>query len=153
MWDEAIKAISKSSSDSSVYVGCDSVCFKKAGKWYARYATVVIVHHATRHGASIYHNVEVWPDYARSIKQRMMNEVMFASNAAAEIVEHLEGRHMEIHLDINPNPKHKSNVAMREAIGYIMGNNGQKPVLKPDAWAASHASDHCARGKDRFVRT
>ena len=144
--DKAIEAIINSASDSSVYVGCDSVCFKKNGIWHARYATVVIVHHSTRHGASIYHDIQVLPDY-RNIKQRMLNEVMFASNAAAEIVDFLEGRQMEIHLDINPNPKHKSNVAMKEAIGYIMGNNGQAPVLKPNAWAASHASDHCARGK------
>jgi predicted RNase H-related nuclease YkuK (DUF458 family) len=77
----------------------------------------------------------------------MMNEVMFATNAALEIVDFLEGRHMEIHLDINPSPKHKSNVAMKEAMGYVLGNTGIQPMLKPDAWAASHASDHCARQK------
>ena len=146
MWDKAIEAIIESSKDSSVYVGCDSVCFKKNGVWYARYATVVILHHATRHGASIYHDVQVLPDF-RNIKTRMMNEVMFATNAALEIVDFLEGRHMEIHLDINPNPKHKSNVAMKEAMGYVLGNTGIQPMLKPDAWAASHASDHCARQK------
>lgn len=146
MFEKAIEAIIESSKDSSVYVGCDSVCFKKNGVWYARYATVVILHHATRHGASIYHDVQVLPDF-RNIKTRMMNEVMFATNAALEIVDFLEGRHMEIHLDINPNPKHKSNVAMKEAMGYVLGNTGIQPMLKPDAWAASHASDHCARQK------
>jgi hypothetical protein len=152
MWDKAIEAILASSSDSSIYIGCDSVCFKdRKGKWQARYATVVIVHHSTRHGASIYHHVETLPDYSRSIKQRMMQEVYFATAAALEIVDWLEGRSMEIHLDINPNPKHKSNVAMREAIGYVLGNTGLQPMLKPDAWAASHASDHCARQKDRFT--
>ena len=146
MWDEAIEAIINSDKDISIYTGCDSVCFKKNGVWYARYATVVILHHATRHGASIYHDVQVLPDF-RNIKTRMMNEVMFATNAALEIVDFLEGRHMEIHLDINPNPKHKSNVAMKEALGYVLGNTGIQPMLKPDAWAASHASDHCARQK------
>ena len=146
MFEKAIEAIIESDKDSSIYTGCDSVCFKKNGVWYARYATVVILHHATRHGASIYHDVQVLPDF-RNIKTRMMNEVMFATNAALEIVDFLEGRHMEIHLDINPNPKHKSNVAMKEAMGYVLGNTGIQPMLKPDAWAASHASDHCARQK------
>lgn len=146
MFEKAIEAIIESDKDSSVYVGCDSVCFKKNGVWYARYATVIIVHHATRHGASIFHNIEVLPDF-RNIKMRMMNEVMFATNAALEVVDFLEGRQLEIHLDINPNPKHKSNVAMKEAIGYVLGNTGLQPTLKPDAWAASHASDHCARLK------
>jgi hypothetical protein len=146
MWDKAIEAILASSSDSSIYIGCDSVRFKKSGKWFARYATVVIVHHSTRHGASIYHQVETQPDFG-NIKMRLMNEVMLASNAALEIIDWLEGRMLEIHLDINPNPKHKSNVALKEALSYVMGMNQIKAKVKPYSWAASHASDHCARMK------
>lgn len=146
MIEKAIDAIIHSSSDSSVYVGCDSVRFKKHGKWFARYATVIVVHHATRHGASIYHDVQVMPDFG-NLKMRLMNEVMFATNAALEIVDWLEGRQLEIHLDINPNPKHKSNVAIKEALGYVLGNTGYTAKVKPEAWAASHASDHCARQK------
>lgn len=148
MFDDAKEAILNSSMDSSVYVGCDSIRFKKNGIWHARYATVVILHHATRHGASIYHDIQVMPDYG-NMKQRLLNEVMYATNAALEIYDLLDGRHMEIHLDINPDPKHKSNVAMSEAIGYVMGNVGFKPRIKPDSWAASHASDHCVRLKLR----
>lgn len=146
MIQEAIKAIQKSTLDSSVYVGCDSVRFKKNGRWFARYATVIIVHYASRHGASIFHSVEVQPDFG-NLKMRLLNEAMYATNAALEIIDHLEGRYLEIHLDINPNPKHKSNVAISEAVGYVLGCTQIKPMVKPDAWAASHASDHCARGK------
>ncbi len=148
MFEDAKEAILNSSMDSSVYVGCDSIRFKKNGVWHARYATVVILHHATRHGASIYYDIQTLPDYG-NMKQRLLNEVMFATNAALDIVDILDGRHMEIHLDINPDPKHKSNVAMAEAMGYVMGNMGFKPQIKPDSWAASHASDHCARLKLR----
>lgn len=146
MFDKAIDAISRSASDSSVYVGCDSVRFKKNGRWFARYATVIVVHHSTRHGASIFHETEVLDDYG-NLKVRLLNEVMFATNAALAIMDHLEGRQLEIHLDINPNPKHKSNVAIKEAIGYVLGSTGQTPKVKPESWAASHASDHCARQK------
>jgi len=146
MFEKAIEAIIDSSLDSSVYVGCDSVRFKKKGKWFARYATVVVLHHATRNGGSIFSNVEVQPDYG-NIKVRMMNEVMYASAAALEVVDWLEGRTMEIHLDINPNPKHKSNVALKEALSYVMGMNQIQAKVKPDSWAASHVSDHCARLK------
>ena len=145
-YEKAIEAILASASNSSVYVGCDSVRFKKNGKWFARYATVVVLHHATRHGGSIYHSVEILPDYG-NIKVRMMNEAMYAVEAAQEVVEFLEGRTLEIHLDINPNPKHKSNVALKEALGYVLGNTGIEAKFKPNAWAASHASDHCARLK------
>lgn len=146
MYDKAIDAISRSASDSSVYVGCDSVRFKKNGRWFARYATVIVVHHSTRHGASIFHETEVLDDYG-NLKVRLLNEVMFATNAALAIMDHLEGRQLEIHLDINPNPKHKSNVAMKEALSYVMGMSQVVAKLKPDAWAASRASDHCARQK------
>lgn len=146
MFDNAIEAIINSSNDSSVYIGCDSVRFKKNGRWYARYATVIVVHFATRHGAAIYHSTEVQPDFG-NIKLRLMNEAMYATNAALEIIDWLDGRTLEIHLDINPNPKHKSNVALREALGYVLGNTGIAAKCKPDAWAASHASDHCARLK------
>ena len=150
MIEEAIEAIINSASDSSVYVGCDSVRFKKNGIWYARYATVIVVHHSTRHGASIYHDVQTLPDFG-NLKVRLMNEAMYATNAALEIVDWLEGRQLEIHLDINPNPKHKSNVALREATGYVLGNTGIEATVKPDAWAASHASDHCARQKPLVI--
>jgi predicted RNase H-related nuclease YkuK (DUF458 family) len=146
MIEEAKAAIKKSSLDSSVYVGCDSVRFKKNGRWFARYATVIIVHHATRHGASIYSESVTLDDYG-NLKTRLMNEVMFAVNAAMEIVDDLNGRHLEVHLDLNPNPKHKSNIAVKEALGYVQGSVGIPATIKPDAWAASHASDHFARGK------
>jgi predicted RNase H-related nuclease YkuK (DUF458 family) len=146
MIEEALKAIRGSSLDSSVYVGCDSIRFKKHGRWHARYATVIVVHYASRHGASIFYEDTVLEDYG-NLKMRLLNEVMFATNAALEIMDHLEGRHLEIHLDVNPDPKHKSNVALREAIGYVLGNTGITPHVKPQAWAASHASDHCVRGK------
>ena len=146
MYDNAIEAVIASASDSSVYIGCDSVRFKKAGRWYARYATVIVVHHSTRHGASIYHYLDTQPDFG-NIKLRLLNEAMYATNAALEIIDWLDGRTLEIHLDINPNPKHKSNVALKEALGYVLGNTGVTAKCKPEAWAASHASDHCARQK------
>lgn len=146
MFEDAREVIRNSSQDSSVYVGCDSVRFKKNGRWFARYATVVIVHFATRHGAAIFHHVEVQPDYG-NLKQRLLYEVMLATNAALEVIDDVGDRHLEIHLDINSNSRYKSHVAMAEAIGYVMGNAGIRPKVKPDSWAASHASDHCARGK------
>jgi predicted RNase H-related nuclease YkuK (DUF458 family) len=146
MFDDAKAVIKASSKESSVYVGCDSVRFKKNGRWFARYATVVVVHYDTCHGASVFSDIVVMEDYG-NIKMRLLNEAMFATNAALEIIDVLDGRYLEIHLDINPNPKHRSNVAITEAVGYVLGCTQVKPKVKPEAWAASHASDHCARQK------
>lgn len=146
MFEDAKNVIRNSSKETSVYVGCDSVRFKKNGKWFARYATVVVVHYDTCHGASIFHNIQILPDFG-NIKLRILNEAMFAGAAAAEIEDCLEGRYLEIHLDINPSPQHKSNVALSEAVGYVLGTTGVKPLVKPASWAASHCADFAARGK------
>ena len=151
-WDEAKKFIENSSKTSSVYIGCDSVKYKKHGVWYAKYATVVIVHKDSCRGGKIFYNVVVERDYAvfNKPKLRLLNEVMQATNAALEILDVLDGRHMELHIDINPNPDYKSNEAMKEAKGYVMGMLGIEAIGKPNGFAAMHAADHVARHKSVF---
>jgi predicted RNase H-related nuclease YkuK (DUF458 family) len=70
---------------------------------------------------------------------------MYAINAATEIIDCIGDRHMEIHLDINTNEKHKSSVAVKEAIGYVRGSLNIEPKLKPYSFAATHAADHLAK--------
>lgn len=142
--DEARKAIQASSLESSVYIGCDSIRFKKNGLWHARYSTVIIVHMDSNRGCKLFYDSQVMQDFG-VIKQRMLNEVMFAVNAAMEIIDDIGNRHFELHIDINPNPKHKSNVAVKEALGYVRGNLGIEAKIKPHAFAAMHAADHLVR--------
>ena len=146
MIEEAKEAIRRSSKESSVYIGCDSIRFKKDKVWYARYSTVVVLHFDTKHGCKLFHNSVVLPDYG-NMKQRLLTEVGYAVEAASELIEVIGDRHMEIHLDINTNAKHKSNVAVKEALGYVRGSFGFDPILKPHAWASTHAADHAVRNK------
>lgn len=144
MYDEARQAILASSEQSSVYIGTDSIRFKKKGKWYARYSTCIVVHKDSRHGCQIfYENVDL-PDYG-NLRQRLLTEVQYAVTAATEIVDVVGNRHLEIHIDVNPDPKYKSNVAVKEAIGWVRGSLGIDAKIKPDAWAATHCADHAAR--------
>lgn len=142
--DDAREAIRSSSKDSSIYIGCDSLRFKKNGLWYAKYSTVIIVHMDSKKGCRLFHDSVSMQDFG-VIKQRMLNEVMFAVNAALEIIDDIGDRHFEIHCDINPSPKHKSNVAVKEALGYVRGNLGVEAKIKPHAFAAMHAADHLVR--------
>lgn len=149
MWEEAKKAIANSSADSSVYIGCDSIRFRQNGVWMAKYATVVIVHKDSCHGCRVFYDSETIRDYGNGVeglRSRLMTEVGYAVGAAHDILEVLGGRPLEVHLDLNPDPKHKSNVAVKEAVGWVLGM-GMKPVIKPDSWAATHAADHCVRSK------
>lgn len=144
MYDEAKKAIVTSSQDSSVYVGTDSIRFKKKGQWHAKYSTVIIVHMDSKHGCKVFHESVDMPDYG-NLKQRLLTEVQLAVTAATEILDVLGDRHMEVHLDINPNPKHKSSVAVKEALGWVKGSLGLDAVIKPNGFAATHAADHVVR--------
>lgn len=144
MIEEAKQAILESSPQSSVYIGCDSIRFRKNGMWHAKYSTVVIVHMDSKHGCKLFHDSVDMPDFG-NLKQRLLNEVQFAVMTATEIMDVLGDRHMEIHLDINPNPKHKSSVAVKEALGWVKGSLGLDAKIKPSSFAATHAADHAVR--------
>lgn len=144
MFEEAKTAIVQSSKESSVYIGCDSIRFKKNGQWWAKYSTVIIVHKDSKHGCQIYHQTEDMPDYG-NLKQRLLTEVQYAVSAALEVMDVIGDRRLEIHLDVNPNPKHKSNVAVKEALGWVRGSLGIDAQIKPYSWAATHAADHVVR--------
>jgi predicted RNase H-related nuclease YkuK (DUF458 family) len=143
--EEAKKAIAESSPESAVYLGTDSIRFTKKGQKYARYTTIVVLHIDGNHGCRLFENTVVLPDY-NSIKQRMLNEVMFTVEHGMEIVDYIGGRPFEIHIDVNKDERHKSNVALKEARGYILGSFGIEPKFKPDAQAATHGADHLVRG-------
>ena len=144
MFEDAKEAIKQSTKESSVYIGSDSIRYKKKGKWMAKYSTVVIIHMDSSKGCKIFYHTESLEDYG-GIKMRLLNEVQFAISAACEIIDVLDGRHLEIHLDLNPSPTHKSNVAVKEALGWVKGSVGIDAKIKPHSFAASHAADHVVR--------
>lgn len=146
---DAIEYIKQSSPQSSVYIGCDSIRYKKGKKrakgrqWYAKYSTVIIIHIDSKHGGKVFHHTVSEPDYG-NLKTRLLTEVQMAVEAALAVVDVIGDRHMEVHLDLNGSPSHKSNVALKEAVGWVQGM-GFEPVIKPEAFAACHAADHCVR--------
>lgn len=144
MFEDAKQVIANSSEESSVYIGCDSIRYNKNNIWYAKYSTVIILHKDSKHGCQVFHHSEDMRDYG-NLKQRLLTEVQFAVAAATEVIEVLGNRHLELHLDLNPNPKHKSNIAVREALGWVRGSLGIEAKIKPYGFAATHAADHIVR--------
>jgi predicted RNase H-related nuclease YkuK (DUF458 family) len=141
MFDEAKKAILNSSLQSSVYVGTDSIRYNKNGDWYAKYSTCIIIHIDSKKGCRIFHNTVDMPDYG-NLKQRLLMEVQLAVATATEIIGVIGDRHFELHLDINSNPKHKSNIVAKEALGWVSGSLGIDAKIKPYSFAATHCADH-----------
>ncbi|WP_276133117.1 ribonuclease H-like YkuK family protein [Polluticoccus soli] len=77
-----------------------------------------------------------------TIKERMLVEVARSIEIAYELCD-LFNKYdvdMEVHADINTNPQFKSNEALREAMGYILGM-GFAFKAKPEAFASSSCAN------------
>lgn len=136
--------------ETKVYLGCDSVRYIKDGRQWARFATVCIVHKNGKNGCRIFSHVSHETDYdlkPSRPKMRMMKEVQKVCELYTEIAPFIDEFNVEIHLDINTNPKHGSNCAANEAAGYVLGITGIEPKMKPESWAASFGADGVAHGK------
>ncbi len=145
---ECIKEISESSLESSVYIGADSKTFKNGKDRFCAYCVTVILHKDSKHGGKIFKDVKIERDYgsAKTPRMRLMNEVYKVIAIASQIVDAVGDRHFEIHLDVNPDPQYKSNCAVKEACGMVLGTFGDdaEVKVKPEAWAASAAADRFA---------
>ncbi len=76
------------------------------------------------------------------VKQRMLEEVAMSIDIAYKLCPLFIAFnvHMEVHADINTNPNFKSNDALKDAMGYIMGM-GFAFKAKPHAFASSQCAD------------
>lgn len=77
-----------------------------------------------------------------TVNERMIKEVQSTVMVAYDIYPLLDlyDIKLELHADINQNPMHASNVALKSAIGYMSGIPCDIKV-KPDAYAASSCAD------------
>ncbi len=130
--------------DTKIYLGADSERIKIDGFWFADYTLAVVVHIDGRHGCKIFGEVVRERDYdykASKPALRLMNEVFKVSELFQKLQDVLEDRHVEVHLDINPNEIYGSSCVVQQAIGYIRGTCNITPMIKPNAFAASYAAD------------
>ena len=104
------------------------------------FATVIVFLRERSGGFMFIHNEKTTQRF--SIKERMLVEVAKSIEIAYELcdlfIEHQVD--MEVHADINTNPQFKSNEALREAMGYILGM-GFAFKAKPEAFASSCCAD------------
>jgi predicted RNase H-related nuclease YkuK (DUF458 family) len=104
------------------------------------YATVIVFLREGHGGFMFIHNERTRQHI--SIKERMLLEVAKSIEIAYELCNlfTLYNVDMEVHADINTNPNFKSNAALREAMGYILGM-GFAFKAKPEAFASSSCAN------------
>ena len=104
------------------------------------FATVIVFIRKGRGGFMYIHNEVTLQKM--TVKQRMLTEVAKSIEVAYSLCSlfTLYGVDMEVHADINTNPSFKSNSALSEAMGYILGM-GFAFRAKPHAFASSSCAD------------
>ena len=136
--------IENCSPTSKIYIGCDSERFRHKGKWYADYASVVVIHIDGKHGCKIFGSVTREPDFDRKVGRpalRLMNEAYKVQELYSRLQDVIGNRFCELHLDINPDERYGSSCVVAQAVGYIIGTCNIEPKVKPFAFAASIAAD------------
>jgi predicted RNase H-related nuclease YkuK (DUF458 family) len=104
------------------------------------FATVIVFIRKGKGGFMYIHNETT--RQRMTIKQRMLMEVHKSIEVAYELCN-IFSRYsvdMEVHADINTNPGFKSNDALKEPMGYIMGM-GFAFKAKPEAFASSNCAN------------
>jgi len=127
-----------------IYIGCDSERFAIGKDWYADYTLAVVVHINGNNGCKLFGEVQRerdWDQKQDRPRMRLMNEVYKIADLFQKLKDVLEGRELEVHLDINPDEVYGSSCVVNEAIGYIRGMCNVIPMVKPNAFAATNAAD------------
>ena len=119
-----------------VCIGTDSQVRGKT----IEFATVIVFLREKRGGFMYIANYK--SEVKMSLRERMILEVGRSVEIAYALCGVLD-RHdveLEVHADINTDPHFESNVALKEAMGYILGM-GFVFKAKPDAFASSACAD------------
>ena len=119
-----------------VCIGTDSQVKGKE----TEFATVIVFLREGRGGFMFIHNDRTKQQF--SIKERMLTEVAKSIDIAYQLCNLFTEYNvdMEVHADINTNPHFKSNDALKEAMGYILGM-GFAFKAKPEAFASSSCAN------------
>lgn len=148
--EELVDLLLDLDTETKIYIGTDSVRFRKNDRWYAKYATVCVVHKNGKNGCQVFRHKSIEPDYdvkKNRPSMRLMNEVIKSCELYTQIAPFIDEFDVEIHVDVNTDPIHGSNCVATQAAGYVLGVTGlteNQVKLKPDAFAASFGADHYA---------
>ena len=139
IYDEVEKAIKRETEAGYRLKVCIGTVSQVKGS-ETEFATVIVFLREGHGGFMFIHNEKTHQQY--SIKERMLVEVAKSIEIAYELCNlfTLYEVDMEVHADINTNPNFKSNDALKEAMGYILGM-GFAFKAKPEAFASSSCAN------------
>jgi predicted RNase H-related nuclease YkuK (DUF458 family) len=136
--DEYIKEYMTQYEDVDILIGCDSQNFARG----TVYAIVVALYRPGKGAHVLFNRWTASKEYTRSI--RLLNEVWYAIEVAEKLREAGVPKVKWIDVDLNPDPRYKSNEVFRQAVGMVegMGYQVRYKTLGP---IATYAADHLVR--------
>lgn len=127
--------------DKEIHVGTDS---QQTGK-FTEFVTVIVVLSKGKGGRALYTRERT--TRVKSLRERLLKEVWFSVTTGLALQELIEETvELTVHIDANPNLKFKSSSYIKELTAMVV-SQGFKSLVKPAAWAASHAADHVVKNK------
>jgi uncharacterized protein len=127
-----------------VIVGTDSV--KLGSEFIFANAICIINDNAFYDRRFFYHRKNVKNDVYYDLSRRLLKETTESLDIAMSIKEKIEGINIEIHADVNSEPRHMSSKYMNMITGYITGC-GFSCEIKPNSFVASGIADIYTRKK------
>ena len=121
-----------------ILIGCDSQNFSDK----TIYAIVVALYDRGKGAHVLYKRWKTPREVTRNI--RLLNEVWYAIETAENMKADGVPEVKWIDIDINPDPKYKSNEVLRQAVGLVEGM-GYKVRYKTLGPIATYAADHLVK--------
>ena len=133
-----IKEYMSTKENVEILIGCDSQNFGNK----TIYAIVIALYDKGKGAHVIYKRWKTPREHIRSV--RLLNEVWYAIEVAEEMKNAGIPKPRWIDIDINPDPKYKSNEVFRQAVGLVEGM-GYEVRYKSLGPIATYAADHLVK--------
>jgi predicted RNase H-related nuclease YkuK (DUF458 family) len=136
---EYIKNYISENPNSELLIGADSQSYENAVTKYG----IVIALYTQGRGAHVVCMRETVP-IEHNMQMRLMNEVWKSVEVAEFLKENNLPKPTFIDIDLNPDPRYKSNSVLRQAVGLVEGM-GYKVRIKGNGASVQYAANHLVR--------
>ena len=140
-FDSVLQAVSENKKEYELHVGADS---HLVGEKYML-AVAICLYKPASGGNYFFSRKSMSPKKYSSLGLRLHSEAYAAVEVAALIHKRIdENLKITVHVDISPNPAHKSSKHLKGICSFIQAL-GYEFRIKPDAWASSSVADSHAK--------
>jgi predicted RNase H-related nuclease YkuK (DUF458 family) len=123
-----------------LYIGCDS---HNSGN-RTKFAVAIVLHNQTKGGHVIYSKLEIQKIGSKnSSYERLWKEVELSVETAQELIDNGIQKPDYIDIDLNPDPRYRSNDLLRSAVGLVESLGIEARYKTMSNWSIAIADTLC----------